>query len=78
MQYNSAYQFSVKQNKNEWRPHCINVQAAVNSCCDIKFEVSLDVYLERQLDLQELFNSGDVIHDSFDDSGDGSQKKSKN
>ena len=62
MQYNSAYEFAVKQNKAEWRPHFVNIQSAVNACHDIKFELSLDTYLERQLALQELFHSGDVIN----------------
>ena len=47
MQYGSSYAFALQQNKNEWRPHSVNIQTAIDSVVANKFELSLDDYFER-------------------------------
>ena len=83
MQYGSAYDFALQQNVNMWRPHYVNIQSAINSCSNVKFELSLDDYYDRRLAIQSCYDNGDIIDlcnapDSSDDddgSVDSSPKK---
>ena len=73
MQYISAYDFAVKQNKKEWRPHFNNIQTAVNTCLDTNFDLSLDDFFDKLQWVYECLDNGDIINvhcddDSIDDS----------
>ena len=58
MQYGSAYDFAIRQKVKEWRPHPLTIQSAINSCSNIKFELSLDDYFDRRLAIQPSYDVG--------------------